>query len=624
MTPIPPAAASADLADALAQARVVPADKLDALLADFPGGTAAELAAFLITRRALTPFQADRALAGAARALALGPYRLTGRNRPGALGPAFDAEKTGRGAPQPVVLVPVPLRSLWRAKQTRELVRRAAALRPHPAVVPLVDADSANGFHYLVWAPAFGDRLSDRVAAGGPLPPGKVAAVLAQLAAGLAACHAAGLAHGLLSPASVALPAGGAPARVLDLGAGLVLAADLAGGEKLLDTATAVRGLAQFLPFAAPEWLAAPGTPTPAADQFSLGAVGYFALTGRPPSPDEDGPVVVPGVNPDLADVLDRMMATDPAHRFSGLAEAHAALSAAADDADAAGLVAPPSEPVVPPAQLTGGTSHSGSAASAAAARPADRDDTEDSIRFDLPDEDREPALNGPPTDTPVSPLLPPRTTRPTTTPPPVTRPDPGTADPPGVLPPRLPAAPLVAGPSPSGGVAAVVPTRAPAVPPPPVPEPSGSGGWKRLSRKVMFWKSATDTIWVRVYGPRAAARSEAPRVTVFLFPPHAADSVATLARAFDHAAELLGAGVLAREVGRGEELAVHLTVAGVSVTTPMRTVAWHGSPCRAEFDLLVPWEAPAGPAAGVVSVGHAEVRVGKAEFPLVVTADRG
>jgi hypothetical protein len=112
--------------------------------------------------------------------------------------------------------------------------------------------------------------------------------------------------------------------------------------------------------------------------------------------------------------------------------------------------------------------------------------------------------------------------------------------------------------------------------------------------------------------------------VTVFLFPPHAADSVATLARAFDHAAELLGAGALAREVGRGEALAVHLSVAGVSVTTPLRTVEWHGSPCRAEFDLLVPWEAPAGPAAGVVSIGHGDVRVGKAEFPLVVTADRG
>jgi hypothetical protein len=50
-----------------------------------------------------------------------------------------------------------------------------------------------------------------------------------------------------------------------------------------------------------------------------------------------------------------------------------------------------------------------------------------------------------------------------------------------------------------------------------------------------------------------------------------------------------------------------------------------HGNPCRAEFDLVVPGEAPLGPAAGVVSVGRDEVvRVGKVEFPMVVTSDRG
>jgi hypothetical protein len=64
--------------------------------------------------------------------------------------------------------------------------------------------------------------------------------------------------------------------------------------------------------------------------------------------------------------------------------------------------------------------------------------------------------------------------------------------------------------------------------------------------------------------------------------------------------------------------------VAGLPVTRPLRTVEWQGGPCRAEFDLVVPWEAPVGPAAGLVSVGRGDVRVGKAEFPLVVTDDRG
>jgi hypothetical protein len=140
----------------------------------------------------------------------------------------------------------------------------------------------------------------------------------------------------------------------------------------------------------------------------------------------------------------------------------------------------------------------------------------------------------------------------------------------------------------------------------------------------VLFWKPSTDTVRAHVYGPPAVARSEAPRLTVFLFQSAAAESVATLARAFDHASVLLGTGTLAREVGRGEELAVHLAVAGAVVTSQLRTVAWHGNPCRAEFDLVIPWETPVGRAAGVVSVGRAAVRIGKVEFPLVVTANRG
>ncbi|MBN9521056.1 hypothetical protein J0H58_21480, partial [bacterium] len=362
-SPPPADADAAALADELVRARVLAADQIADLVADFRGVTPADLAAHLVTRGALTRYQADRALAGAARALVLGPYRVTGPHRPGALGPVVAAEKAGGGAADQVVLAAVPLRSLWRAKQAREFARRAAALKPHPAVVPLLDAGSANGFHYLVWLRADGDRLADRVAAGVP--------------------------HGLLSPAAVARAAGAAPARVLDLGAGLVLGGDLAGVERLLDTATAGGVLARFLPYAAPEWLAAPGAPTAAADQYSLGAVGYFALTGRPPSPRGDAPAVVPGVPRALVATLDRLMAADPADRFSGMDEAHAALAlvAAAGAGAAEGLVAPHHEP-------TGSTAPGGSVSwGGGGVRPAARDDSDDSVRFDLPDEDEAPAL---------------------------------------------------------------------------------------------------------------------------------------------------------------------------------------------------------------------------------------
>jgi serine/threonine protein kinase len=231
---IPPTVAensadAATLADQLVRARVLPPDRLTGLLADFPGGGPGELAEFLVTRKVLTPFQADRALAGEARVLALGPYQLTDLHRRGPFGPVLRGEKGGTAFAVRVL----PLRSLWQARQAKLLARVLSALPLHPGVLPLVDADSAGGYHYLVWPLAAGEPLDDLVRAAGPLHPDQAAVLLAHLAAALAACHARQVVHGLLTPAAVAVGGHNAP-RLLDLGAGALLARDLEVEEPLL------------------------------------------------------------------------------------------------------------------------------------------------------------------------------------------------------------------------------------------------------------------------------------------------------------------------------------------------------------------------------------------------------
>ncbi|HJU88767.1 MAG TPA: serine/threonine-protein kinase [Gemmatimonadaceae bacterium] len=72
----------------------------------------------------------------------------------------------------------------------------------------------------------------------------------------------------------------------------------------------------RYIPWA-PEWKAGEWTPTPETDQWQLGALAFFALTGEYP-PNECPPMSL--VRPDLphaiAEVLDRALARDPARRF--------------------------------------------------------------------------------------------------------------------------------------------------------------------------------------------------------------------------------------------------------------------------------------------------------------------
>ena len=70
------------------------------------------------------------------------------------------------------------------------------------------------------------------------------------------------------------------------------------------------------------------------------------------------------------------------------------------------------------------------------------------------------------------------------------------------------------------------------------------------------------------------------------------------------------------REITR-ENVAVHFSVANAGVAKSTLNFVWRGQPHRLVFELHVPWEAPGGPAPGVVSVGIDNVRIGKVEFRL-------
>jgi hypothetical protein len=134
-----------------------------------------------------------------------------------------------------------------------------------------------------------------------------------------------------------------------------------------------------------------------------------------------------------------------------------------------------------------------------------------------------------------------------------------------------------------------------------------------------MFWHTPVETVQVSVFGPGSVAHGHPHKLTVFLHPPVTAESVATLARAFHHDAQLLATAPLDVRIPSETKLTVQVAAPPLAVANPLQAFVWRGAPHRLTFHLVVPWEAPAGTAAGVVSVNRDDDRIGTAEFGIPV-----
>ena len=252
-----------------------------------------------------------------------GRYRLVRRIGVGGMGEVWEADDTVLGRRVALKVLVQELADDPRA--TRRFVReaRATAKLTHPNVTRVYDFGRDGGLPYLVMELLEGDTLADRLA-GGPLPPSEAARIGAAVADALDAAHRRGIIHRDIKPSNVLLtPAG--EVKVMDFG--IAAAAD----ETHSTTGSGLYGTAAYI---SPE-RAAGQAATPAADVYSLGAVLYELLTGRPPFLG-DSPVLVvrahlherprpvrelaPWVPARLADTCEAALAKDPAQRPSSAA----------------------------------------------------------------------------------------------------------------------------------------------------------------------------------------------------------------------------------------------------------------------------------------------------------------
>jgi serine/threonine-protein kinase len=218
---------------------------------------------------------------------------------------------------------------------------QATARLSHFNTVEIFDyGHTEDGTFYYVMEYLAGLSLEELVAREGPQPPARVVHFLRQLCGALREAHEAGLVHRDIKPSNVIVCRHGGQydvAKLLDFGLVRSLEVGEAGGTKLTR-----EGLILGTPdFMSPEQADGTAVLDARSDLYSLGAVAYFLLTGRPPFAgrpvlqtllahlhEPPAPLTDhrPDMPADLQAVVLRCLAKDPGQRFADAASLERAL----------------------------------------------------------------------------------------------------------------------------------------------------------------------------------------------------------------------------------------------------------------------------------------------------------
>jgi serine/threonine protein kinase len=208
----------------------------------------------------------------------------------------------------------------------------ALAKLRHPGIIPIYDIRERGGLIYYIMPFVEGASLEERLDTG-RLPPYESRRILSELTDALAAAHKVKMVHLDIKPANVFLEGDLQKVLLMDFGTAMAVTEQVgeASGGPVVGTPA----------YMSPEQ--AQGLPDidHRSDIYSLGALGYRMLMGRPPFTGRDStavlekhvmeaPVPIRDINPtipsEFSDVIMRCLNKDPWERYSTAKELGAAL----------------------------------------------------------------------------------------------------------------------------------------------------------------------------------------------------------------------------------------------------------------------------------------------------------
>ena len=277
-----------------------------------------------------------------------GKYRLRGLLGRGGVGSVFEAERIADGEL-------FALKRLDRAttkdhvavsRFAREVRAANAARSEH--IVRIVDVGTDDGCPFLLMERLHGEDLGARLQRSGRIPPHEAVEIVRQILSGLQGAHVSGVVHRDLKPDNIFLAERiGSPScvKILDFGM-----SKIQPPGTTIPLALTRSGVAVGTPlYMSPEQAAARSDVDARSDLYSVGAILFECVTGRPPHVGETSETVlhsirtrraprvrevVPGLASSRAEVIDRALAMDRTARFRSANEMMRALVASTADLD--------------------------------------------------------------------------------------------------------------------------------------------------------------------------------------------------------------------------------------------------------------------------------------------------